>query len=224
MSEVTTGQPRYLQHHFADMEQQNDSGIFGMWVFLVTEIMFFGGVFAAYAIYRSMYLPAFEFGSRLLEIKLGATNTAVLIGSSLTMVLAVHAAQTGRRKALVFYLLLTMTLGTVFLGIKAYEYFDKWEHFLVPGLRFAPTEALPSGVTLQNLQLFLCFYFFMTALHALHMIIGLGIMTTLVVMSSRGRFSPEYYAPIEISGLYWHFVDIIWIFLFPLLYLIGGRY
>jgi cytochrome c oxidase subunit 3 len=224
MTEVTTGQPRYLQHHFADMEQQNDSGIFGMWVFLVTEIMFFGAIFAAYAIYRSMYLPAFEFGSRLLEIKLGATNTAVLIGSSLTMVLAVHAAQTGRRKALVFYLLLTMTLGTVFLGIKAYEYFDKWEHFLVPGLRFAPTEALPSGVTPQNLQLFLCFYFFMTALHALHMIIGLGIMATLAVMSSRGRFSPEYYAPIEVSGLYWHFVDIIWIFLFPLLYLIGGRY
>jgi cytochrome c oxidase subunit 3 len=224
MSEVTAGQPRYLQHHFADMDQQNDSGTFGMWVFLVTEIMFFGGVFAAYAIYRSMYLPAFEFGSRLLDVRLGATNTAVLIGSSLTMVLAVHAAQTGRRKALVFYLLLTMTLGTVFLGIKAYEYFHKWEHFLVPGLRFAPTEALPSGVTLQNLQLFFCFYFFMTALHALHMIIGLGIMTTLVVMSSRGRFSPEYYTPIEVSGLYWHFVDIIWIFLFPLLYLIGGRY
>jgi cytochrome c oxidase subunit 3 len=224
MSDVTAGQPRYLQHHFADMEQQNDSGAFGMWVFLVTEIMFFGGVFAAYAIYRSMYLPAFEFGSRLLDIKLGATNTAVLIGSSLTMVLAVHAAQTGRRKALVFYLLLTMVLGTAFLGIKSYEYYHKWENFLVPGLRFAPTVALPAGVTLPNLQLFFCFYFFMTALHALHMIIGLGIMTVLVIMSSRGRFSPEYYAPIEVSGLYWHFVDIIWIFLFPLLYLIGGRY
>jgi cytochrome c oxidase subunit 3 len=224
MSEFTSSHPRHLQHHFANMEQQNDSGTFGMWVFLVTEIMFFGGIFAAYAIYRSMYLPAFEFGSRLLDVKLGTTNTAVLIGSSLTMVLAVHAAQTGKRKALVFYLLLTMTLGAVFLGIKSYEYVQKWNHFLVPGLRFAPTEVLPSGVTLQNLQLFFCFYFFMTALHALHMIIGLGIMTVLVVMSTRGRFSPEYYAPIEVSGLYWHFVDIIWIFLFPLLYLIGGRY
>jgi cytochrome c oxidase subunit 3 len=224
MSEVASGRPRNLQHHFADMEQQNDSGTFGMWVFLVTEIMFFGGIFAAYAIYRSMYLPAFEFGSRLLDVKLGTVNTAVLIGSSLTMVLAVHAAQTGKRKALIFYLLLTMALGMAFLGIKSYEYYTKWEHFLVPGLRFAPTEALPSGVTVQNLELFFCFYFFMTALHALHMIIGFGIMTVLVVMSWRGRFSPEYYAPIEVSGLYWHFVDIIWIFLFPLLYLIGGRY
>jgi cytochrome c oxidase subunit 3 len=140
------------------------------------------------------------------------------------MVLAVHAAQTGKRKALVFFLLLTMTLGAVFLGIKSYEYYTKWEHFLVPGLRFAPTEALPSGVTVPNLEMFFCFYFFMTALHALHMIIGFGIMTVLVIMSWRGRFSPEYYAPIEVSGLYWHFVDIIWIFLFPLLYLIGGRY
>jgi cytochrome c oxidase subunit III len=224
MSETSSSHPRYLQHHFADMEQQNESGTFGMWVFLVTEIMFFGAIFAAYAIYRSMYLPAFEFGSRLLDIKLGATNTAVLIGSSLTMVLAVHAAQTGKRKALVFYLLLTMVLGGVFLGIKSYEYFHKWEHFLVPGLRFAPTDVLPTGVTVQNLQLFFCFYFFMTALHALHMIIGFGIMTVLVIMSWRGRFSPEYYAPIEVSGLYWHFVDIVWIFLFPLLYLIGGRY
>ena len=224
MSEVTSSHPHDLQHHFADMEQQNDAGIFGMWVFLVTEIMFFGAIFAAYAIYRSMYLPAFEFGSRLLDVKLGTVNTAVLIGSSLTMVLAVHAAQTGKRKALVFFLLLTMALGAAFLGIKSYEYYTKWEHFLVPGLRFAPTEALPSGVTVPNLEMFFCFYFFMTALHALHMIIGFGIMTVLVIMSWRGRFSPEYYAPIEVSGLYWHFVDIIWIFLFPLLYLIGGRY
>jgi len=224
MSDVTSGHPRYLQHHFADMDQQNESGTFGMWVFLVTEIMFFGGIFAAYAIYRSMYLPAFEFGSRLLDVKLGTVNTAVLIGSSLTMVLAVHAAQTGKRKALVFYLLLTMVLGGVFLGIKSYEYYHKWETSLVPGLRFAPEVTLPAGVTVQNLQLFFCFYFFMTALHALHMIIGFGIMTVLVIMSWRGRFSPEYYAPIEVSGLYWHFVDIIWIFLFPLLYLIGGRY
>nr|HEV7952906.1 cytochrome c oxidase subunit 3 family protein [Candidatus Acidoferrales bacterium] len=224
MSEATSRHPSNLQHHFADMEQQNDSGIFGMWVFLITEIMFFGAIFAAYAIYRSMYLPAFEFGSRLLDVKLGTVNTAVLIGSSLTMVLAVHAAQTGKRKALVFFLLLTMALGAVFLGIKSYEYYTKWEHFLVPGLRFSPTEALPSGVTVPNLEMFFCFYFFMTALHALHMIIGFGIMTVLVIMSWRGRFSPEYYAPIEVSGLYWHFVDIIWIFLFPLLYLIGGRY
>ena len=216
--------PPYLAHHFANIGQQFEAGTLGMWVFLVTEIMFFGGIFAGYAIYRGLYLPAFEFGSRLLDIKLGATNTAVLIASSLTMALAVHSAQTGKRKALIWFLLLTMLFGATFLGIKGFEYAHKWEHFLVPGLRFAPTEALPAGVTIPNLQLFFCFYFFMTALHALHMIIGLGIMTVLVVMAWRGRFSADYYAPVEISGLYWHFVDIVWIFLFPLLYLIGGRY
>jgi cytochrome c oxidase subunit 3 len=169
-------------------------------------------------------LPAFEAGSRLLDIRLGATNTAILIASSLTMALAVHAAQTGKRNALILFLLLTMALGTTFLGIKYLEYAHKWEHFLVPGIRFAPTEALPSGVTLPNLQLFFCFYFIMTALHALHMIIGLGILGVLTRMAWRGKFSAEYNTPVEVSGLYWHFVDIVWIFLFPLLYLIGGRY
>lgn len=215
---------QHVAHHFVDAEQQREAGTLGMWVFLVTEIMFFGGMFAAYTIYRGLYLPAFEFGSRLLDIRMGTTNTAVLIGSSLTMAMAVHSAQAGKRKALILFLLLTMLLGATFLGIKSYEYVHKWNDFLVPGLHFAPTEALPSGVTLPNLQLFFCFYFFMTMLHALHMIIGLGIMTVLVIMAWRGRFSPEWYSPVEISGLYWHFVDIVWIFLFPLLYLIGGRY
>ncbi len=225
MPETTAAaHPPNLAHHFEDAEQQRESGTLGMWVFLATEIMFFGGIFAAYTIYRGLYLPAFEFGSRLLDIKLGTTNTAILIASSLTMALAVHAAQTGKRKALIVFLFLTMALGLAFLGIKFTEYVQKWDHFLVPGLRFAPTEALPSGVTVPNLELFFCFYFFMTLLHALHMVIGLGIMTVLVVMSWRGRFSKDYYTPIEISGLYWHFVDIVWIFLFPLLYLIGGRY
>jgi cytochrome c oxidase subunit III len=214
----------HVAHHFADAEQQHEAGNLGMWVFLVTEIMFFGGLFAAYTIYRSLYLPAFEFGSRLLDVRLGTTNTAVLIASSLTMALAVHFAQTGKRKALIAFLLVTMVFGMAFLGIKSYEYVHKWNDFLVPGLRFAPKEVLPPGVTAPNLELFLCFYFFMTALHALHMIIGLGILTVLVVMSYRGRFSEKYFTPVEISGLYWHFVDIVWIFLFPLLYLIGGRY
>jgi cytochrome c oxidase subunit 3 len=224
VSEVTSGHPPNVAHHFEDAEQQRESGTLGMWVFLATEIMFFGGLFAGYTIYRGLYLPAFEYGSRLLDIKLGTTNTAVLIASSLTMALAVHAAQTGKRKALIVFLLLTMVFGMGFLGIKFTEYVHKWNDFLVPGLRFAPTEALPSGVTLPNLELFFCFYFFMTILHALHMVIGLGIMTVLVVMAWRGRFSKDYFAPIEVSGLYWHFVDIVWIFLFPLLYLIGGRY
>jgi len=224
MSEVASTHPRELAHQFQTVEQQRETGRLGMWVFLVTEIMFFGGLFAGYAIYRNLYLSAFEYGSRLLEIKAGTTNTAVLIASSLTMALAVHSAQTGKRKALIFFLLITMFFGFCFLGIKSYEYLEKWNHFLVPGLRFAPTEVLPPGVTASHLELFLCFYFFMTALHALHMIIGLGIMTVLVIMAWRGKFSAQYYAPVEISGLYWHFVDIVWIFLFPLLYLIGGRY
>lgn len=224
MADVTSSHPANLAHHFENAEQQRESGTLGMWVFLATEIMFFGGLFAGYTIYRGLYLPAFEYGSRLLDVRLGSLNTAVLIGSSLMMALAVHSAQTGKRKALIVFLLLTMVFGTAFLGIKFSEYVHKWNDFLVPGLRFAPKEAFPPGVTAGNVELFLCFYFFMTAVHALHMIIGLGIMTVLVVMAWRGKFSKDYYAPVDVSGLYWHFVDIIWIFLFPLLYLIGGRY
>ena len=216
-------------HHFVDAAQQHEAGTLGMWAFLATEIMFFGGLFAAYTVYRSMYLPAFEAGSRLLDIKLGAANTAVLIGSSLTMALAVHAAQTNRRKALAVFLMLTMALGAVFLGVKTFEYAHKFDHSLMPGIRFAPQgEALlplqQRNAGVPQLQLFLCFYFFMTGMHALHMIVGLGLMTVLLVKALRGRFSSEYYSPVEVGGLYWHFVDIVWIFLFPLLYLIGGRY
>jgi cytochrome c oxidase subunit 3 len=213
-----------LRHHFEDMEQQHEAGSLGMWAFLVTEIMFFGGIFAAYVIYRTLYLPGFEGGSRLLDIKLGATNTAVLIGSSLTMVLAVHSAQTGKRKLLVAFLILTMVLGAVFLGIKYVEWSTDWTKGLVPGLHWGPTEEIHGNPPLGSVEMFFCFYFIMTGLHAAHMIIGFGILTVIAIMSWRGRFSPEYNAPVEVSGLYWHFVDIIWIFLFPLLYLIGGRY
>jgi cytochrome c oxidase subunit 3 len=225
MTELThSATPAALQHHFDDMDQQHAAGSLGMWVFLVTEIMFFGGLFAAYAIYRSLYLPGFEAGSRLLDVKLGAINTAVLIASSLTMALAVHAAQTSRRNALIVFLILTMILGGVFLGIKYVEYHHKWEAQLVPGLRFSPAEAIPGKAALPQVELFFCFYFFMTALHATHMVVGIGILAVLAGLAARGRFSAEYFSPVEVSGLYWHFVDIVWIFLFPLLYLIGGRY
>ncbi len=218
-----------LAHQFDDATQQHDAGTLGMWAFLATEIMFFGGLFAGYTIYRGMYLPAFEAGSRLLDIRLGAFNTAVLIASSLTMALAVHAAQTDQRKLLPIYLVLTMILGAVFLGVKAFEYAHKFEHALIPGIRFAPQgEDLALlqkwHAAVPNVQLFFCFYFFMTAMHGLHMIIGLGLMTYYLVQSLRGKYSAQYYSPIEVGGLYWHFVDIVWIFLFPLLYLIGGRY
>ena len=221
MSEALSGVHGHtgLAHQFDDLEQQHEAGNLGMWAFLGTEIMFFGGLFAGYTIYRALYFAAFAAGSRLLDVRLGATNTAVLIGSSLTMALAVRSAQLGRRKAIVVFLLLTILLGSVFLGVKAYEYHHKFENHLVPGIDFQYT-----GEQAPQVQLFLCFYFFMTALHALHMIVGIGILAVLAAMAWRGKFSAEYFSPVEVSGLYWHFVDIVWIFLFPLLYLIGGRY
>lgn len=218
MSEAHTA----LAHQFDDLDQQFEASTLGMWTFLITEIMFFGGLFAGYAVYRSLYPQAFAEASRLLNYKIGALNTAVLICSSLTMVLAVRAAQLGQRRGLILFLLLTILLGSVFLGVKVVEYADKFHHHLVPGpaFRFEPPSPLEQ-INPHHAQLFFCFYFAMTGMHALHMIIGIGILTVLVVLSWRGRFSSAYYTPVDISGLYWHFVDIVWIFLFPLLYLIS---
>jgi cytochrome c oxidase subunit III len=205
-----------LQHQFDTMEQQREASSFGMWVFLVTEILFFGGLFTAYTVYRHQYSRAFAEASRHLDITLGTFNTAVLIVSSLTMALAVWSAAVGRRKAIVVFLLLTMALGGVFLGVKAVEYTHKFHDHLVPG----PSFHFP-GPNPGNAELFFSLYFTMTGLHAAHMIIGIGILTVLVFKTRKGRYTPEYHNPIEVSGLYWHFVDIVWIFLFPLLYLIG---
>ena len=212
-----TGSPA-LAHHFEDLEQQYRSATLGMWVFLVTEVLFFGGLFAAYTVYRGWYPDAFAAASHHLDVVLGTINTAALIGSSLTMALAIWAAQVNWRKGIVLFLLLTIVLGSVFLGIKAVEYTDKFTHHHVPGPNFHFEHA---GVQQQHAEIFFSLYFIMTGLHALHMIIGLGIMTWMLWWSWRGTITPEYYSPIEISGLYWHFVDIVWIFLFPLLYLIG---
>jgi cytochrome c oxidase subunit III len=205
-----------LAHHFDDLDQQREASSLGMWVFLITEIMFFGGLFAGYAVYRNAYPEAFAEASRHLGVVLGAVNTAVLICSSLTMALAVHAAQLGRRRALIGFLLVTIALGSVFLGIKVVEYTHKFHEHLVPGPAFRTT-----GPHAAQVQVFFSFYFAMTGMHALHMIIGIGILATLVWLARRGRFSADYYWPVELSGLYWHFVDIVWIYLFPLLYLIG---
>ncbi|MGI8743168.1 MAG: cytochrome c oxidase subunit 3 family protein [Bryobacteraceae bacterium] len=207
-----------LQHHFDDMPQQFDSSTLGMWVFLLTEIMFFGGMFAAYTIYRGMYPGAFASTSHHMDTWLGAVNTAVLICSSLTMALAVRSAQIGARKLLIWMLVLTMFFGLIFLGIKGVEYYHKYVEHLIPGPGFQ-YEADPKYFHQAQILFFL--YFAMTGFHALHMIVGVGILTTLLVMAIRNRFSPAWYTPVEISGLYWHFVDIVWIFLFPLLYLIG---
>jgi cytochrome c oxidase subunit III len=205
-----------LAHQFDDAPQQRRAVTLGMWAFLVNEVMFFGGLFCAYTVYRVVFPHAFHDGSEHLDITLGATNTAVLIASSLTMALSVWSAEHGRRRALLASLAATMVLGGVFLVIKGIEYHEKWVDHLVPGPGFAWAGADPSHV-----QLFFSLYFLMTGFHALHMIVGLGLLAWLARDARRGRFGPDYFAPVEIVGLYWHFVDIVWIFLFPLLYLIG---
>jgi cytochrome c oxidase subunit 3 len=205
-----------LQHHFDNLEQQREASSLGMWVFLVTEIMFFGGMFTAYVVYRTFYPAAFADASSHLDITLGGANTAVLICSSLTMALAVHGAQVGNRKALILFPILTSLLGLTFLGIKSVEYADKFEHHLVPGTGFSYP-----GPDARQVQLFFSIYFAMTGLHALHMIIGVGVLAVLLMKALRGAYTPAYHTPVEVSGLYWHFVDIVWIFLFPLLYLLG---
>jgi cytochrome c oxidase subunit 3 len=209
-----------LQHHFDDMAQQIDASTLGMWVFLVTEIMFFGGLFTAYLVYRHAYSEGFAEASHHLNVTWGAVNTIVLIVSSLTMALAVRSAQiSAPARTQVAWIAATMVLGAAFLGVKAIEYTDKFTHHLVPGPNFHWEGKHPAPA-----QIFYSLYFCMTGLHALHMIIGLGIMTVIGIMAWRRQFDADYYTPVEIAGLYWHFVDIVWIFLFPLLYLIGGHF
>jgi cytochrome c oxidase subunit 3 len=211
------------------MEQQREAGSLGMWIFLVTEIMFFGGLFLAYLLYRTKYPLAFAAGSNHLNLTMGAINTVILIVSSLTMALAVFYAQVGSRRLQVAFLVLTMLFGAAFLGIKGVEYYDKYRDHLIPVPGFFHWEqAPPHGAAAsdvetygRNVQMFYWIYFAMTGLHALHMIIGLGLLSFLVYFAWRGRYSPEYHAPVELTGLYWHFIDIVWIFLFPLLYLLG---
>jgi len=212
-----------LAHHFDNLEQQREAGSLGMWLFLVTEIMFFGGLFTGYIIYRTQNPQAFAIASSTLNWKLGALNTVVLIVSSLTMALAVYFAQMGSRRMQIIFLVATMLLGAVFLVVKGFEYADKFEHHHFPGLGFQWTDAVPAGVSTHHIQMFYWIYFAMTGLHALHMIIGIGAMLFLIYYAYRGRYTPEYHAPVELTGLYWHFVDIVWIFLFPLLYLLGAH-
>ncbi len=203
-------------HQFDDAEQQRDAATMGMWVFLVTEIMFFGGLFASYVVYRALYPAAFAVASQSLDITLGTLNTAVLLVSSFTMVVAVFGAQTGRRRVLLGGLALTVALGLVFLAIKTYEYYQKYAERHIPG----PSFAFPAPYT-EQAKMYFTLYFAMTGLHAAHMVVGCGLLSVLIALAWRGRFTPEYHSPVEISGLYWHFVDIIWIFLYPLLYLVG---
>jgi cytochrome c oxidase subunit 3 len=214
--------PPELRHHFVDLPAQREASSLGMWLFLVTEVLFFGGMFTAYVVYRSTYRTAFEGASNLLDITLGAINTGVLIMSSLTMALAVWAASVGKKKLIILFLLATIVLGSVFLGIKYVEYKQKFDRHEVPGPHFVvPHNEKTHEVLPRQAEMFFSLYFCMTGLHALHMIIGVGLLAWLIVKARADAFSPRYYTPVDNVGLYWHFVDIVWIFLFPLLYLLG---
>jgi cytochrome c oxidase subunit 3 len=227
----------HLQHHFDTEEQQFDAGKLGMWLFLATEILLFGGMFVAYAIYRANHPEIFIYAHQYLDKVLGGTNTVILLCSSLTMAWAVRASQLGQQRLLVVLLSLTLLGGFGFMGIKYVEYKAKWEHGLLPGTHFAPHEnkeheaakpAAPDtgdlaghGKRPSNAQIFFGIYFLMTGLHGIHVLLGMGAITWLLVRSLKGQFGPAYFTPVDFVGLYWHLVDLIWIFLFPLLYLIS---
>lgn len=201
--------------YFKDLEQQQETNTLGMWVFLVTEVMLFGGIFLVYAVYFYNYPKAFGEAGGELDIVLSSVNTFVLLCSSLTMALAVHAVQVNKKKALVMFLALTLVLGTIFLGIKGYEYYEKFEKHLIPGPYFEYQGEYP-----QQAELFFGLYFAATGLHATHMIIGGTVLLIILIKATRGFYSPLNFDTIENMGLYWHFVDIAWVFIFPLFYLI----
>jgi cytochrome c oxidase subunit III len=235
-----------LYGQFSTLEQQKETASLGMWIFLVTEVMFFGGIMLAYTINRHTYFHAFAMGSNTLSLPLGGFNTVVLLASSFTMAMGVWSAQTGRKRLIPMFLTLTILLGFVFFGVKYIEYAQKFHHHLVPGRSFDITycvnnpakcddiaaddlakerkeiaEAMEADPDLNaHAQLYYSAYFGMTGLHALHMVIGAGLLIWLFGNSLKGMYSPEWNTPIDLVGLYWHFVDIVWIFLFPLLYLI----
>lgn len=234
-----------LFSQYQTLDQQKDSATLGMWLFLITEILFFGGMFLTYTINRHAYSTAFGVGGNMLDLKLGTYNTLVLILSSFTMAMSVWTAQTNRKKMVPIFLILTLILGCTFLGIKVIEYKQKFDHHLIPAHHFdisyrvnhpAPGDnpeeiakekkEIEEGLAVDpdlnaHAQLYFSLYFGMTGLHALHMIVGVGLLTWLLLQSLKNRFSETYNTPVEIIGLYWHFVDIVWIFLFPLLYLIN---
>ncbi len=217
----------YLAHHFETEEQQTESCTLGMWLFLAQEVMFFGGLFLAYAIYRSLYPEAWSAGSHTLDVVVGGINTVFLLLSSFTMAMGVYYAQTGKQKQLALMLLATLALGITFVTVKwFFEYAPKIEAGVFPGKLWAPNPANHHYGQLaffegQGLQMFFLLYFVMTGMHALHMIIGFGILLVLIVMTMQGKFHAQRYLPILFFGLYWHFVDIVWVFLFPMFYLVS---
>jgi cytochrome c oxidase subunit 3 len=217
---------RRLEDQFENLEQQHQAATTGMWVFLATEVMFFGTLFLALSVYRLQYPAAFEAASAKLNWVIGGINTVVLLVSSFMIVLAVHYAKLGHQKQIVRYLGLTALLGIGFLVLKGVEYYLDYVEYLIPGAwRFDPDEwtknqGLSAG-DVPHVQLFLLFYWIMTLFHGLHVTIGIVAVLIVMGLASRGHFSPAYYSPVDVLALYWHFVDIVWIFLLPMLYLLG---
>lgn len=215
MSQTALKEP-YLQHHFASPEQQFEAGKIGMWLFLVTEVLLFGGLFVAFGLMQAKHPAAFYAAHHHLDRMMGFANTVVLLVSSFTMVLAVHAAQTDQRKRLIVFLMLTLLFAGVFLGVKYFEYSHKFHEGLLPGKFYSH-----QGDTVPGQFLFFSFYFLMTGLHGLHIVGGMAVILWVLRRAVRGDFSSRYYTPVDLVGLYWHLVDLIWIYLFPLLYLIS---
>ena len=205
-----------LREQFATPEQQRETATIGMWIFLITEVMLFGGLFSAYTVYRMSDPQAFDAGSSHMEIWLGATNTAVLLCSSFTMALAVWSAEAGKPGRLALFLVLTMIIGAIFLVIKFTEYYLHYQDHKVPGFWFEY-----HGISARHVEMFFVFYFIMTCLHALHMTVGLGILSVLLFRTIIGTFSAEYHTTIDLGGLYWHFIDIVWVFLYAIFYIPG---
>ncbi|MEX0686646.1 MAG: cytochrome c oxidase subunit 3 family protein [Balneolales bacterium] len=205
----------HVLHHFVDSDQQFESSKLGMWIFLVTEILFFGGLFVAYIVYRALHPELFIMAAEQLDTTMGAINTAVLIASSLTIAMAIRAAQLNQKRNLIILLSSTIALAFTFMVIKYFEYTHKFDLGIYPGSYYTF-----EGIDHELASVFFSIYYMMTALHGIHVVIGIVFIGILVYKASKDKFSPEYYTPVEITALYWHLVDIIWIFLFPLLYLI----
>lgn len=214
-----------LEEQFHDLDQQHEAAVLGMWVFLATEVLFFGTLFLGLAVYRHSYPQAFEKASEKLNWIIGGVNTVVLLVSSFFMVLSVHHAKLGKRRALLMCLAVTAALGVCFLGFKSVEYYLDYHENLIPGWKFDESEwVTKEGLTAEevpHVKLFLLFYWIMTGLHALHMTIGIAAVAVIFALVWRGHISPVYYSPVDVTALYWHFVDIVWIFLLPMLYLLG---
>jgi cytochrome c oxidase subunit 3 len=214
-----------LEEQYANLEQQHVAASLGMWVFLATEVMFFGTLFVGLGAYTHIYHESFERASEKLNWVIGGLNTVVLLVSSLFMVLAVHSARVGKQRELQIFLLLTAVLGIGFLCLKGFEYYTDWRDNLIPGWRFDESKWVDKEHLHPNqvpqVKLFLLFYWTMTGLHAVHVTLGIGAVLAMYLLARRGLFSPVYYSPVDVTGLYWHFVDTVWIFLLPMLYLLG---